>query len=81
MVILVLKFHWVLLFRKCANPEEGNVLLVRVVYDCNNTQSVSSEFCSLSISKIPAGSNDQTRCEREVEVKPFQSSQLQLLVQ
>lgn len=59
-MILVLHFQWAFLFRKCANPEDGNVLFVRVVYDCNNTQSVSSGFFSLRISKISAGSNGQT---------------------
>lgn len=40
------------------------MLFVRVVYDCNNTQSVSSEFSSLSISKISAGTNGQGQvCE------------------
>lgn len=38
------------------------MLFVRVVYDCNNTQSVSSEYASaLSISKMSAESNDYTQ--------------------
>lgn len=60
--MLILHFHWVLLSRqgkKMCKPRR--MLFVRVVYDCNTTQSVSSEYPSaLSISKMSAESNGYT---------------------